>query len=340
MGRRKDLSPKTKGIAVGLASAGCSYQNIATKLKISKSAVGKAVKSYRESTPTSGRVNCGRKRTYGRRVINRIHHAVTTDPFQSSSQIAANLRIGSEISPSASTVRRILVNDLNLRARKAAKKPRLTKVQRRKRLEFCRQHAHWTAEQWREVLFSDESTGRQFSSSDRYVRRPVGMRYSPRYTIPTVKHSLSVMVWGCFGAQGIGDLWFMPPGVTMDGATYSMVLEFCLSGSAERLECSTFQQDGAPCHRIARVAEIVQEAGLTLLPWPGNSPDLNPIENLWDIVKDRVAQLKPSSFSGLCDSIHAAWTQTVSPELCATLVDSMPRRIAAVIAAKGDSTKY
>ena len=66
-----------------------------------------------------------------------------------------------------------------------------------KRLQFANNHQHWTAEQWGKVLFSDESTFQQFVVQKRHVRRPTGKRFDDeRYTIPTVKHPPSQIVWG------------------------------------------------------------------------------------------------------------------------------------------------
>jgi hypothetical protein len=74
------------------------------------------------------------------------------------------------------------------------------------------------------------------------------------------------------------------------------------------------------------------------MDWPAQSPDLNPIENLWSIVKRPVAKKKPGSIHELFDVVSDCWNQ-VTPELCAKLVDSMPRRCAAVIKNFGYPTK-
>ena len=63
--------------------------------------------------------------------------------------------------------------------------------------------------------------------------------------------------------------------------------------------CQIFQQDSAPCHIARIVKQWLAEPGVQLLDWPGNSPDLNPIENLWVSIKKRVAQKKCSSLEEL-----------------------------------------
>src|SRR5215469_10985849 len=97
------------------------------------------------------------------------------------------------------TVRHRLQNDLNMPSRAAARKPLLNDRMKKKRLLFAMRHKDWTEEQWLEVMWSDESTFHVIRSTRGRLRRPLGSdRYSPKYTVKTVKHSPSVMVWGCF----------------------------------------------------------------------------------------------------------------------------------------------
>ena len=102
-----------------------------------------------------------------------------------------------------------------------------------------------------------------------------------------------------------------------------------------------FQHDGAPAHTAKIVRNWLQDCRFDVLaPWPGQSPDLNPIENCWVKLKSHVASKQVSSHQELLDAIKTAWTTEIQPEYCEKLVSSMPRRIAACIAAGGRSTKY
>ncbi len=82
-----------------------------------------------------------------------------------------------------------------------------------------------------------------------------------------------------------------------------------------------------------------KDHGIPVLNWPANSPDLNPIENLWCIVKRKMRYARPNNAEELKATIRATWA-LITPEQCHRLIDSMPRRIAAVIQAKGAPTKY
>ena len=75
-------------------------------------------------------------------------------------------------------------------------------------------------------------------------------------------------------------------------------------------------------------------------PWPGNSPDLNPIENCWVILKQKVAAHNPSSLTHLKQVIREIWVKEITPEYCEKLCLSMSKRIQALSNDKGLHTKY
>ena len=190
-------------------------------------------------------------------------------------------------------------------------------------------------------MFSEEATFSQFLSYVRNVRRPKNQRYNMRYVIPTVKKAPVTMVWASSAAAGRGGIWFMTKNTTINGQVYLNILQDKLLPHMRILNCSIFQHDGLPCHRTQNVSRWLEAEGIDILgPWPGSSPDLNPIENLWTKMKKKVAELKPTSEATLREAIKTAWTTTISPEYCRSLVDSMPDRIKAVLANKGGYTKY
>ena len=100
-----------------------------------------------------------------------------------------------------------------------------------------------------------------------------------------------------------------------------------------------FQQDNAPCHTSAVSRKWFQRNRVTVLEWPPQSPDLNPIEHLWSLLKKKIAQRKPKSKSELISKIKEEW-EKITPDICNTLIQNMPKRLAAVIKAKGGVTKY
>ena len=210
---------------------------------------------------------------------NVMRRIVVRSPTSSLKKIRAKLlRRGRRISHM--TVSRRFFKEFNLKSYKPAKKPKLTAAIKAKCLQFANNHQHWTAEQWGKVLFSDELTFQQFVVRKRHVRRPTGKRFHERYTIPTVKHPPSQMVWGAMSRNGVAALSFLPPEITMNGPKYVQMLSEKLKLHLQVHNCQIFMQDGAPCHRSKVVKNSLDSNNIDLLEWPGNSLDLNPIENL------------------------------------------------------------
>ena len=126
----------------------------------------------------------------------------------------------------------------------------------------------------------------------------------------------------------------------MNGQKYLDLLKIKLELHMAVHKCSVFMQDGAPCHRAKIVTQFLKAQKINILDWPGNSADLNPIENVWTILKNKVFERQPTNAKMLEQAIKEMWVRDISPAYCRNLVESMPRRLEAVIKAKGGPTKY
>ncbi len=150
---------------------------------------------------------------------------------------------------------------------------------------------NWTVAQWSKVLFSDESKFCiSFGNQGPRVWRKGGEAHSPSCLKSSVKFPQSVMIWAAMSSAGVGPLCFLKTNVT--APIYQDILEHFMLPSADHLFKDAyfiFQQDLAPVHTAKSTKSWLNDHGVGVLDWPANSPDLNPIKNIWSIVKRKMS---------------------------------------------------
>ena len=133
----------------------------------------------------------------------------------------------------------------------------------------------------------------------------------------------------------------MPPGTTMDSKVYQEILAEKLEAFMEIQQVNYFQHDGAPCHTSKGTKKwLADHANEVIGLWPGSSPDQNPIENLWNFMKQKIADHNPTSLENLKEVTVNVWVNEITRDYCKKLARSMPKRISAVLRAKGQPSKY
>lgn len=334
MGRAKHCTPEERRIIVNLRNKNKSYKEIADIVGCSIHMVRNALQ-WRKSDETRGRP---KKTTLNTDRL--IIRTAKQEPFMTSSQIKSIV----DADISSRTIRRRL-QDAKLPARVARKIPYLSKKNIQQRKQFASNHLNWCKgegiKKWRNILWSDESKINMFGSDGRsFVRRPPGKEFDARYAVKTIKHGGgNIKVWGCFSWYGVGPIYWIKD--TMTKEIYLEILKNVMLPYAEDNMplIWTYQHDNDPKHSARVVKEWFEENRVTVLPWPSQSPDLNPIEHLWGDLKKTIGNRKSSNKQQLWEAVKLSW-ESIPVERCRKLIESMPRRCEAVLKNNGGATKY
>ncbi|KMQ83819.1 paired box protein and transposase domain containing protein [Lasius niger] len=234
---------------MALHQEGRTERYIASKLKVSKTAVHNTIVRKRETGSLADRVRSGRPKATTSAEDRRIITMSKRNRRMTASEICAEINESRENRVCVTTVKNRLLEH-GLRGCVAVRKPLLRKVNKVKRLEWAKKHRDWAFEDWAKVLWTDESKFEVFGLKRRvFVRRTPKEKMLPDCVVPTVKHGGgSVIVWGSFCAAGVGNI------VKIDGIhkkeQYKIILQQHAIPSGERLIGKPFvlQQDNDPKH--------------------------------------------------------------------------------------------
>ena len=349
---RREHSLAVRSRAVGMVIGGMQSGQVAQELGIAKRSLERWLALHRAGKGLENQAGRGRKST-----ITRVAKIVIAKSAFKRGH--STRKLSSKLSQrghpvSKSTVHRYLRTCLGLKPLKPQLQPKLSPEQKRRRLEFAKEHSDWTIDDWRRVIFSDESPYELHHPPNRQNDRV--WAHNPSEVVPTetVKHPTKVLVWGAMSFQGLSDLHVIPRGQTVTATYYrDNILETTLRSALRRtreygpptavklhpdMSKVIFQQDGAPAHTAATSQEWCEEH----LPdfwqkevWPPNSPDLSPIENLWAIVQSKMDEMPAAnSRERLTDSLKLAWKK-IPRETISNLISGMPDRMQACVRERG-----
>ena len=276
-----------------------------------------------------------------------IHYSIqqiTSQKAEHATEVTKTLQNMTGESISVKTVHRAL-KKAGMRAVVKRKRPLLTKRHRRLRMDFALAHKDWTVEDWKRVVWSDETKINRLGSDGRkWVWKREGEGLTDRLVEGTVKFGGgNLMLWGCM-------LWEGPGFATkidgrMDADLYVSILDDELQATLEYygkdIEDVVFQQDNDPKHKSKKTTNWFKDNGFVVMVWPPQSADLNPIEHLWHYLKRKLGEyeMAPKSIHELWERVQTEW-EKIPAATCQNLIESMPRRVEAVLRAKGGYTKY
>jgi transposase len=249
----KRLTTEEKVKAITLIEEGYSYRLVALRLgnNVQPSTIQRLKKKYDETSDVKNRPVSGRPRLLTNRDERTVVRRIITNEYSTAIDVQKSLKTNEKLEVSTNTIRRVLKRN-GFKARIKTKKPLLSKIHRKKRLEFANEYRMWSIEDWNKVVWSDESKFQIFGSDGRqYCWKKNGEQLSDRLVKPTVKFGRgSVFVWGCFTSLGIGYLCRIDGG--LDGELYRQILsdEFQQTLEYYNLDAQNiiFQQDNDPKH--------------------------------------------------------------------------------------------
>ncbi|KAG2455504.1 TCB1 transposase, partial [Polypterus senegalus] len=305
MGKKGDLSNFERGMVVGARRVGLSISQSAQLLGFSCTTISRVYKEWCEKGKTSSMCqSCGQKCLVDARGQRRMGRLIQADRRATLTEITTRYNRGMQQSICEATTRTTL-RRMGYNSRRPHRVPLISTTNRKKRLQFARAHQNWTVADWKNVAWSDESRFLLRHSNGRVrIWRKQNENMDPSCLVTTVHvHPFMTTMYP-----------------SSDGY---------------------FQQDNAPCHKARIISNwfLEHDNEFTVLKWPPQSPDLNPIEHLWDVMERelRALDVHPTNLHQLQDSILSIWAN-ISKECFQHLVESMPRRIKAVLKAKGGQT--
>uniref|UniRef100_A0A034VZC4 Transposable element Tc1 transposase n=1 Tax=Bactrocera dorsalis TaxID=27457 RepID=A0A034VZC4_BACDO len=339
--KQKETTISQRKIILHMHNQGKSYAEIGEMMDRSRFTIRNIIKRFKGASCLKSAERTGRPQVLSDREKQHIVRKVKKDPKISSTQIAAEVKneFGKDIH--AMTVRRVL-HSAGYNSRVARKKPLISSRNQKKRLDYAKEYNTKPNTFWDQVLFSDESKYNIFRSDGRTsVWRKPNTEFEKQNLAPTVKYGGGgVMVWGCMAAAGVGELVFIED--IMDKTVYLNILKQNLKKSAQKLNLPssfTFQQDNDPKHSAHIVRMWLTYNTAHVLPHPPQSPDLNPIEHLWEELERRVRKRAVCNKMELKQALLEEWHK-ITQQTTQKLVNSMPRRLEAVIKQNGLPTKY
>ncbi|GFV28913.1 transposable element Tcb2 transposase [Trichonephila clavipes] len=214
----------------------------------------------------------------------------------------------------------------------------LTAAHRRRRSLWCREHRNWRDNEWGRVLFTDESRFSLSSDSHRIlIWRERESRNHPSNIIERDRYGgRGVLVWGGIMLGSRTDLHIFDA-----GSVNEILLPYVrLFRGAMGLQF-LFMNDNAPCHRTVAAEQLLESEDIERMDWPARSPDLNPIEHVWDFLGRRLAArtLPPVTIRELRLALQDEWA-AMPQQLIDTLILSKGRRCETCLAVREIISPY
>ncbi|GFT27016.1 transposable element Tcb1 transposase [Trichonephila clavipes] len=332
MSSRHHIDDFIRGRIIGKIEEGRKITDVARAFDIAHSVVLRLWKSFKTTGMCSRRHGEGRVRSTTPAEDRYIVLSAKRNRRTTAQQVENQFLAASGKQISRKTVARRLRGG-GLYARRPVVCVPLTRQHRTARLQWCREHHNLTEQDWACVLFSDES---RFSlSSDcrrQLIWRESGTAYRPENIQEKDRYpTCSIMVWAGIMINGRTRLHVVANG-TMTGQRYidEVLLPHVRLFHGAVGDKFVFMDDNATCHQTLAVHDCLDSEGIQRLVWPERSPDLNPIENVWDALERQVAgrNYPPTNKNTLIRALTEEWDK-LPQQLLDNVMQSMAHKYSA-----------
>ncbi|GFS82156.1 transposable element Tcb2 transposase [Trichonephila clavipes] len=319
-----------------------TFFDVDREFDIAHSVVSRLWKSFKTTGMCSRRHGGGRVRSTTPAEERYIVLSAKRNRRTTAQQVANQFLAASGKQISRKTVARRLRGG-GLYARRPVVCSPLTRQHRTARLQWCREHHNWTEQDWACVLFSDES---RFSLSSDCRRQLIWRESGTAYRSENIHEkdrypTCSIMVWAGIMINGRTRLHVVANG-TMTGQRYidEILLPHVRLFHGAVGDKFVFMDDNATCHRTLAVQDCLDSEGIQRLVWPACSPDLNPIENVWDALGRQVAgrNYPSTNKNTLIRALTEEWDKL--PQQLLDNVQSMVRSVECCITLHGGYIPY
>ena len=338
------LSEQQRFAVLGLVEAGVNQRVIAGRFNVHESTITRLIRRYRTTGSVKDRPRTGQPRVTTRRQDAFIRQRHLRDRFTTSVATSRDVvgRHGRRVHPR--TVRRRL-RERGILCRRPLKGVILTQRHRRNRVRWARRMLA-NRRNWRDVVFSDES---RFNLSHADGRQRVYRRRKERYAENCViQHDKfgggGVMVWGAINHNFRSSLVILRNTLTARRYIDEVLRPELLPLIRRHQNVNnplTFQQDNARPHTARLTMNFLNTNGVNIMDFPARSPDLNPIEHMWDELGRRLnkRQRRPGNVRELAQALREEWNN-IPVRRIRTLCQSMRSRLTACENANGGHTHY
>lgn len=316
MGR---LTENQRCEAVGMLRAGSSQLAVARHFNCTRVTVRKLVQRYNATGTVEDRPRSGRPHVLTARQDVHIRTTHLRDRFKAVSKTARETigTHGRRVDPRTVSSR---LKACGITARRPYTGTILTRRHRQNRLLWCQRHVRWTRRQWATVLFTDES---KFNVSHADGRKRVWRRRGERFAPCCIREvdrwgGGNVHIWGGITAFNKTDIVVLAGNINALQYQNQVLAPVVVAFMRRHLPRGIMQQDNARPHTARLNMQYFQQQNINVMDWPANSPDLNPIENIWSELGRSVRERNPvpSNVAELRAALLHAWNAMHKRNYC------------------------